>query len=79
MCKMTLIGVRLNLKNFILISSAVSQGGAESDPPNEIGLNFTSSQIIGCQILSGAFDLIWKIKLQLEKCFEGKFCQFLPE
>ena len=45
MCKMTLISVRLNLKNFILISyavlellSKVFQGGGS--PPGEIGLNF---------------------------------------
>ena len=49
-CKMTPIGVRLNLKNFILIPCAVlellrkvSQGGAESAPPplGEIGLSLT--------------------------------------
>ena len=44
MCKMTPISVRLNLKNFILISFAVlellrkvSQGG-RNPPPGEIGL-----------------------------------------
>ena len=44
-CKMTPIGVRLNLKNFILISYAVSellrkvsQGGGIRPPPGEIGL-----------------------------------------
>ena len=46
MCKMTPIGVRLNLKNFLLISFAVlellrkvSQGGG-SVPPREIGLKY---------------------------------------
>ena len=46
MCKMTPISVRLNLKNFILISFAVlelltkvSQARADS-PPGEIGLSF---------------------------------------
>ena len=45
MCKMTPISVRLNLKNFILISSAVlellrkvSHGGSGIRPPGEIGL-----------------------------------------
>ena len=44
MCKMTPISVRLNLKNFILISCAVlellrkvSQGGEISPPPGETG------------------------------------------
>ena len=48
MCKMTPIGVRLNLKNFILISCAVLEllrkvpRGAESAPlPGEIGLKNT--------------------------------------
>ena len=46
MCKMTPISVRLNLKNFILISCAVleflrkvSQGGGIRLPPGEVGLN----------------------------------------
>ena len=46
MCKVTPIGVKLNLKNFILISCAVlellrkvSQGGRNPPPPpGEIGL-----------------------------------------
>ena len=45
MCKMTPISVRLNLKNFILMSCAVlelvrkvSRGGGEESPPGEIGL-----------------------------------------
>ena len=46
MCKMAPLRVGLNLENFILISCAVlellrnvSQGGADSAPPGEIGLN----------------------------------------
>ena len=46
MCEMTPISVRLNLKNFILISCAVlellrkvSQGGRNPPPPGEIGLS----------------------------------------
>ena len=43
MCKMTPISVRLNLKNFILISFAVLEllrkVGIRPPPPGEIGLN----------------------------------------
>ena len=43
MCKMTPIGVRLNLKNFMLISCGVKEllslpGGGILPPPGEIGL-----------------------------------------
>ena len=55
MCKMTPISVRLNLKNFILISCAVLEllrkvfRGADS-PPGEIGLKiFHSTQPIRSQ------------------------------
>ena len=51
-CKMTPISVRLNLKNFILISCAVlellrkvSQGGRNPPPPGEIGLIIVNSSI----------------------------------
>ena len=57
-CKMTPISVRLNLKNFILISCAVLEllrevsQGAESAPPGEIGLTAIPSNcaIGGCAI-----------------------------
>ena len=52
MCKMTPISVRLNLKNFILISCAVlellrkvSQGGGIRPPPGEIGLRLQDSSL----------------------------------
>ena len=53
MCRMTLISVRLNLKNFILISCAVlellrkvSRGGGICPPPQgEIGLNWLRGRI----------------------------------
>ena len=55
MCKMTPISVRLNLKNFILMSCAVlellrkvSQGGGICPPPpGEIGLKVTNADHIG--------------------------------
>ena len=49
MCKMTPISVRLNLRNFILISCAVLEllrkvtwGGGIRPPPGEIGLTVQS-------------------------------------
>ena len=55
MCKMTPISVRLNLKNFILISCAVlellrkvSQGGGIRPGPGEIGLTLGAAMATFC-------------------------------
>ena len=65
MSKTTPIGVRLNLKNFILISCAVmellrkvSQGGRNPPPPpGEIGLNFCMFTSIISTIISTKFQI----------------------